>query len=147
MRKNDEPIIVEQTFPLSINTVWKAITEIDQMRQWYFENIPSFEPDVGFETQFNVRCEGRDFLHLWKVTEVVPKQKITYSWKYDSYPGDSFVTFELFEEDNLTTIRLTHQVQESFPEDIPEFAREGCVEGWTYFIRKSLKEYLEKQTK
>ena len=144
MKKNDEPIIVEQTFNTSIDTLWKSITEIDQMRQWYFENIPSFKPEVGFETQFNVHSHDRTFLHMWSVTEVVPMKKLTYNWKYENYPGDSFVVFELFKENNMTKLRLTHQVQESFPEDIPEFSRESCVEGWTFFIRKSLKEFLEK---
>ena len=144
MRKNDEPIIVEQTYNTSIDTVWNSITEINQMRQWYFKNIPSFKPEVGFETQFNVQNQDRNFLHMWKVTEVVPLKMITYNWKYEGYPGDSFVVFELFKQNNLTKLRLTHQVQERFPEDIPEFSRESCVEGWTFFIRKSLKEFLEK---
>ena len=144
MRKNDEPIIIEQTFHRSIETVWNAITVIEQMRQWYFENIPSFEPEVGFETQFNVQSQDRNFLHVWKVTEVVPLKMITYNWKYKGYPGDSYVMFELFKQNNLTKLRLTHQVQESFPEDIPEFARESGVEGWTFFISKRLKEFLEK---
>jgi len=147
MRKNEEPIIIEQTFNSSIDTVWNSITEIDQMRQWYFENIPSFKPEVGFETQFNVESQGRNFLHIWKVTEVVAKKMITYNWKYRNYPGDSFVVFELFKENNMTKLRLTHQVIKSFPEDITEFSRESGVEGWTFFIRKSLKEYLEKYTK
>ena len=144
MRKNDKPIIVEQTFDASIDTVWNSITEIDQMRQWYFENIPSFKPEVGFETHFNVKSQGRNFLHLWKVTGVVPLKMITYNWKYEGYPGDSFVVFELFKQNNLTKLRLTHQVKESFPEDIPEFSRESGIEGWTFFIKKSLKEFLEK---
>ena len=144
MRKNDEPIIIEKTFNTSIETVWYAITELDQMRQWYFENIPSFKPEVGFETQFNVQSGDRNFLHMWKVTKVVPREMITYSWKYGGYPGDSFVVFELFKKNNLTMLRLTHHILESFPEDIPEFNRESCVEGWTFFIRKSLKEFLEK---
>ena len=144
MRINDEPIIVEQTFNKSIDTVWKSITELDQMRQWYFENIPSFKPEVGFETQFSVQSNGRTFLHVWNVTEVVPLKMITYNWKYEGLPGDSFVVFELFKQNNLTKLRVTHQVKESFPEDIPEFSRESGVEGWTFFIRKSLKEYLEK---
>jgi uncharacterized protein YndB with AHSA1/START domain len=143
MRTNDEPIIVEQTFHKSIDTVWNAITEIDQMRQWYFENIPSFKAEVGFETQFNVQSQDRHFLHMWKVTEVVPLKTLTYNWKYEGYQGNSFVVFELFEQNNLTKLRVTHQVLESFPEDIPEFARESGVEGWKYFIRKSLKEFLE----
>ena len=144
MIRNDEPIIVEQTFHASIDTVWKSITEIDLMRQWYFDSIPSFKPEIGFETQFNVESGDKNFLHLWKVIEVVPLKKIAYNWKYDGIPGDSFVAFELFKKNDLTMLRLTHQIMESFPEDIPEFSRENGVEGWTFFIRKSLKDFLEK---
>lgn len=54
MEKNDAPVIVEQSFNTPIEVLWNAITEIDQMRQWLFENIPAFKPEVGFETQFNI---------------------------------------------------------------------------------------------
>ncbi len=75
MKKNDAPIILEQTFNASIETVWNSITEIDQMRKWYFNNIPSFKPEVGFTTQFNIHNDSRDFLHLWKIIEVVSAKK------------------------------------------------------------------------
>jgi len=142
MRDTNKPIIVEQTFTTSISNVWNAITKLDQMRQWYFENIESFEPEVGFETQFNVESQGRNFLHLWTVTEVVQMKKITYNWKYDGYTGDSYVTFELFEEENQTRLQLTHAVIESFPMDVPEFTRASCTAGWNYFIRNRLKEFF-----
>ncbi len=144
MKKIDEPIIVEQTFNVSIEVVWKSITEIDLMRQWYFENIPEFKAEVGFEIQFNVNSQGRDFPHRWKVTEVEPLKKIAYNWKYDGYQGDSLVMFELFKQDNFTKLKLTHTVLESFPDNIPEFKRESGIAGWEYFIKKSLKDYLEK---
>ena len=144
MKNNDEPIIVEQTFNVSIESVWDAITKIDQMRKWYFDNIPSFKPEVGFETQFNVQSQERNFLHIWKVTEVEPMKRITYNWKYENYLGNSFVTFELFKQNNSTKLRLMDKVTESFPQDIPEFLRESGVEGWTFLIKKSLKEFLEK---
>ena len=105
---------------------------------------PSFNPEVGFTTQFNVQSQGKNFLHKWKVMEVVPLKMLAYNWKYEGISGDSFVKFELFEENKLTTLRLTHQVLEDFPDDIPEFSRESGVEGWTFFIRKSLKEFLER---
>ena len=143
MRKNDEPVIVEQTYDTSIDAVWSSITEIDQMRQWYFENIPSFKPEVGFETRFNVQSQDRNFLHMWKVTEVVPLKKIKYKWKFKDYPGDSFVVFELLKQNDMTKLKLTYKVLEDFSEDIPEFRRESGVEGWTFFIRKRLKEFLE----
>lgn len=143
MKKTDDPIIVEQTLSATVDTVWKAITEVDLMRQWYFNNIPSFEPRVGFETQFNVENEGRGFPHLWKVTEVEPLKKLAYDWRFEGYPGDGLVVFELFDENGTTKLRLTNHVLEDFPEDVPEFKRESCIAGWEYFIQKRLKEYLE----
>ena len=91
MKKNEEPIIVEQTFNTSVDAVWNAITEIDQMRKWYFESIPSFEPEAGFETRFNVESQERNFTHLWKVKEAIPGKMITYNWKYEEYPRNSLL--------------------------------------------------------
>ena len=144
MREEEDPIVVEQTYDATIGAVWDAITKVEQMVQWYFKEIPSFKPEVGFETRFEVQGEERNFPHVWKVTEVNPQRMIAYSWKYDGYPGDSVVRFELGGQDQLTKLTLTHRVQESFPEDIPEFARESGIAGWTYFIQSSLKKFLEK---
>jgi len=144
MRNTDEPIIVEQTFDASIGKVWNAITKLDEMKQWFFKEIESFKPEVGFETQFVVQVDDRKFLHLWKLIEVIPMKKITYNWRYDHIPGDSLVMFELLEQNDQTKLKLTHEVIESFPEDIPEFSLESGIEGWTYFIKESLKEYLDK---
>ena len=147
MKTNEEPIIIEQTFNQSVDIVWKAITDIKQMRQWYFDNIPSFKPEVGFETRFNVQSQNRNFPHIWRVTEVIPNKRIKYDWRYDGYPGDSFVLFELFRVNSLTLLRLTHTVKENFPDDIPEFTRESGIQGWTYFIREKLAEFLQKKNK
>ena len=145
MKKTDEPIIVEQIFKSSKSDVWKAITELKQMKQWFFDNIESFKPEVGFETKFIIQNEDRVFPHLWKVTDVEPMSKITYNWKYEGYRGDSYVHFELFKQKLLQTkVRLTHQVIESFPSDVPEFTRDSCIGGWNYFIKQNLKSYLEK---
>ena len=143
MKKTDPPIIVEQKFNISVEKVWEALTNIDLMKQWFFDNIESFEPGVGFTTAFTVKNEDRIFTHLWKLTEVIPLQKITYNWKYKEYPGDSFVTFELSEDKNHVTLKLSTTVVENFPQDIPEFKRESCVGGWNYFVKNRLKNFLE----
>jgi len=144
MRTNEEPIIVEQEMKKSVDIVWSAITDINQMRQWYFDNIPSFKPEVGFETRFMVKSETREFLHIWKVTEVIPQKLIKYNWSYEEYVGDSFVVFELIKQNSSTLLRLSHHVTEDFPDDIPEFTMESGLAGWTYFIKKRLKDFLEK---
>jgi uncharacterized protein YndB with AHSA1/START domain len=145
MKTTDEPVVIEQSFDASSDSVWNALTQIDQMRQWFFDNIPAFEPEVGFETQFNVQSESRNFQHMWKVTEVVPRKMLTYDWQYEEYPGHASVVYELFEENNTTKLRLTLQVREDFPEDIPEFKRESCIAGWKYFLGGNLKAFLEQE--
>ena len=140
-----EPIVVEQTFEVPIEAVWRAITEKEQMCQWFFEAIPEFEPVPGFQTQFNVRAENTDYLHLWRLKEVVPHEKIVYEWRYGGISGDSSVTWELSETTEGTKLKLTHDGIESFPQDDPAFKREVGQAGWDYFVRQSLKNYLERR--
>lgn len=144
MEINAEPVVVEQTFNAPIAAVWKAITDKDQMRQWFFEAMTDFEPECGFETEFSVRCEGRDFPHLWRITEVVPEKRVVYGWRYGGYPGNSTVVWELSEAPNGTKLVLTHAAHETFPQDDPVFSRESCQMGWDYFIRQSLRAFLER---
>lgn len=108
--KEENPIIIEQVFNQNIQTVWNAITQLDQMKQWFFANIPAFEPKVEFETQFNVQAPSRDFLHQWKIIEVIPFKKIVYNWSYENITGQGNVTFELFELENQTKLVLSNKV-------------------------------------
>ncbi len=143
MKATEEPIVVEQTYEnATTEDVWKAITEVDRMQKWYFEQISAFEADVGFETVFDVSCGERNYPHAWKVTEVFPGERIKYDWRFDGYEGDSNVCFEITDTDGGAHLRLTHTTVEDFQEGIPEFSRESCLGGWTYFIQESLKKYL-----
>ena len=141
--KKTEPFIKEVVVKAPVQKVWKAITDKDEMKNWYFD-LDEFRPEVGFEFQFYGGVEDRRYLHLCKITEVIENQKITYSWKYDGYVGESFVTFELFEEGEKTKVRLTHAGVETFPQDNPDFAKENFVEGWNMIIGTLLKNYIEK---
>ncbi|MGP8216948.1 MAG: SRPBCC family protein [Bacteroidia bacterium] len=139
-----EPIIIERTFNAPISAVWKAITDIKEMKKWYF-NVSGFKPELGFEFQFEGRTkENAIKIHLCKVVDVVEGKKIAYSWKYKSHAGISFVTFELFAEGNSTRLRLTHTGIETIAVNGPGFEKENFVQGWTYIIGTSLKEFLEK---
>ncbi len=137
-----EPFVIERIYNVPISLLWKAITDKEEMKQWYF-SLASFKPEVGFEFQFTGGTEDNQYLHLCKVTEVIPGEKITYSWRYDGYEGISFVTFELFEEVGKTRLKLTHAGLETFP-DNPDFAKTNFVAGWTDIVGRSLKEFVEK---
>ena len=123
---------------------WEAALDIeaDRMRGLLLEP-EAFEARVGFETEFTISNEGREFPHLWDVTEVEPGRKIVYGWRFRGYPGHGMVTFELEERGGHTRLTLTNEVLEDFPDDIPEFRRESCLAGWQYLLGQSLKEYLQ----
>jgi len=146
MKRSDEPIIVEQLFDSDQASLWSAITELDQMRQWFFENVPDFKPQVGFSVEFDVDAGGRTFPHHWKITRVEPGKLIEYNWRYGGYTGDAIVIFEVISANGSTLLRLTNIVTEDFQEGIPEFKRESCIGGWTYFIQQRLKTYLKKKS-
>jgi len=142
MNALNDPIIIKQSFDASVESVWSALTNLKEMQQWYFPQLTSFEPKIGFETRFTIEHEGRVFPHIWKITEVDAPHKITYQWTFDGYSGVGLTTFTLEKENGKTNLTIFNPTLEPFPDDIPEFKRESGVEGWNYLIKKSLVEYL-----
>jgi uncharacterized protein YndB with AHSA1/START domain len=137
------PVIIERTFDAPVEKVWTAITDRDEMGKWYFD-LKEFRAEVGFEFRFlSGRDKNNQYLHICKITEVIPEKKISYSWRYGGYEGISYVSFELFAEES-TRVMLTHTGLESFPASNPDLAKENFAAGWEQIIGTSLKEYLEK---
>ena len=136
-----EPLVIERTFDALPARIWQAITNVAEMRRWFFE-LEEFKAEAGFEFRFAVEHAGFNYVHHCKVTKVVPNQTLAFTWRYAGYEGDSLVTFELLAEGKNTRLRLTHTGLETFPQ-IPAFARKNFLGGWTQLIGSSLKDYVE----
>ena len=139
-------IKIEILLNANVEDVWAAITNLDEMKHWYFENIPAFKAEVGFTTLFNIESNGKSFTHIWEITEVKAKKEIKYNWSYKEYQGIGSVSFQLASQGEKTLLILTNEGLESFPQNIPEFTRESCIAGWEFFIKENLPKYLEKKT-
>jgi len=138
-----QPFVIERMYNAPIEKVWNALTDKDQMKKWYFD-LAEFKPVVGFKFQFYGQGhQGEQYLHLCKVTQVVPGKKISYTWSYDKYEGISEVSFELFAEGNKTRLKLTHEGLETFPSNNPDFAKQSFSDGWTMLIGTLLKDFVE----
>jgi uncharacterized protein YndB with AHSA1/START domain len=139
-----QPFVIERTYNAPVEKVWKAITDKDQMKEWYFD-LAEFTPEVGFEFTFVGKGhKGEQYIHRCKILEVIPQKKLTHTWTYENHPGYSTVTFELFSEGAQTRVKLTHTGLESFPQNNPDFAKESFAEGWTELVGKLLRQYVEK---
>ena len=137
---NNKLLLIEQEFNAPIELVWRAITEKELMKKWYFD-ISDFKPEVGCEFQFEGGTEDKRYMHLCEVLEVIPLKKLKYSWKYEGYTGISYVTFELSSVGEKTNVKLIHEGLETFTN--PDFIRGNFAKGWKHLIHESLKEFLE----
>ena len=138
-------IIVKEEFDVPIKNVWNAITNVNEMKEWYYD-IPEFITEVGFKFQFESGPEpDRQYYHLCEIKDVEPGKKISYSWEYDGYPGTSIVLFKLENINGKTALMLEHKGVTSFPSDVPDLAFDNFIEGWNHIIHVSLKEYLEQK--
>ncbi len=138
---NPNIVQLERTFDAPVSVIWKALTDKNEMKKWYFD-LEEFKPEVGFKFSFlaGKDCDNQ-FLHLCEVTEVIPEQKLTYSWAYDGYPGLSHVTFELTPEAGKTHFKLTHLGLETFPQT-EALAISNFRAGWSSFINNKLEQYV-----
>ena len=135
-------VVIERTFDAPVARVWDALTEVNQMRHWYFD-LKEFRAEVGFEFDFTVEHNGNTYRHLCRIIGAVPQKKIAYTWSYDGHEGESVVTFALSAGGEKTRLRLTHEGLETLP-DRPELARANFEAGWTS-ISADLQQYVERQ--
>lgn len=139
------PLIVQCNLHAPEETIWKALTENDQMKKWYFD-IQDFKAIAGFEFNFTAGSDQKKYVHLCKVTDVIPGKKLAYTWKYKDYPGNSLVTFELSPEGDSTQIKVIHEGLETFP-GTGDFSTDSFKKGWTQILCSNLKNYVENKSK
>ena len=133
----EQPLIMERTLTAPATEVWKALTDPETMRKWYFD-MDGFKPEVGTEFTFAGEKDGVKKVHLCQVKEVIPNKKISYSWRYKDHEGSSLLTFELFDEGDNTRLKLTHAGLETFK----VFTKQNFQDGWNHFINTALVKFL-----
>ncbi len=137
-------VFLSETINAPVEKVWRALTDVDQMRQWYFPMLETFKPVKDFETSFNVHHNDKDFPHVWKVTDAIENKLIAYDWRFDGFPGNSHLTFELTDQGASTILNIKHSGLDSFRPDLhPDLSAENFKEGWQQLVQ-ALKNFAEK---
>lgn len=140
-----QDFVIERRYAAPVEVVWQAITDPMAIKEWFMP-FEGFAPQPGCKFQFTATDNDNvSWLHRCVVTEVVPQQKLAYTWSYDGQPGDTLVAMELFAEGEQTRLKLTHSGLDTLPA-LPAFARENFAAGWTELIGSLLKDYVERRT-
>lgn len=134
-------IVVDEVFPHTLDVVWKTLTAPGMMGRWLRMEPTGFEPVVGtrFTYQTTPAGEWDGVIHC-QVLEVVPNQRLAYSWK-GGHEGntdygarlETVVTFVLTAVENGTRLRMVHSGFE-----LPKngYAFRNMSEGWIKVIEK-----------
>jgi uncharacterized protein YndB with AHSA1/START domain len=108
-------IVVEETFAHAPETLWKVLTTGALIGRWLMAPT-GFEPVVGKRFTFQTKAAGGwDGVIHCQVLEVIPHERIAYSWKggHEGNAGygsllDTVVTWTLSRTANGTHVRLVH---------------------------------------
>lgn len=138
-----QPIIVEQKINAPVYKVWRALTDKTEMQIWYFD-IFDFELQTGKIFNFYEPGEEKKYHHQGEILEIVPNEKLKYSWAYPEFSDKkTTVTWELKPDENGTLVKLIHEDIDHFNDLGDHFSQESFTEGWNGILRESLKPYLE----
>jgi uncharacterized protein YndB with AHSA1/START domain len=125
-------------FPHPNETVWEYLTKPELLEQWLMKN--DFQPVVGHDFQFRTNpIPGLDFDGIChcKVLEIVPFQKLSYSWKAGSGNGefslDTLVVWKLVSNDKGTDLFLEHS---GFGKTEHANFFPGMTDGWLKNVQK-----------
>ena len=118
----------------------KYLTQLEHIREWFFNKLRSLEAVSGFKTSFAFLYYNKIFTHQWEVRNILPQERLCLGLKYKEYPGDSEAIFEISSSPKGSIQKLTAKILESFPA-LEEFSRESMQSGWTDLIQTRLKVY------
>jgi uncharacterized protein YndB with AHSA1/START domain len=128
-----------------IERAWKAVTEPEQLTQWYATNYSWEIPTLAVGAR--IRFHNSDTEALGAAIEVVdPPREFTVRWDPSAHYGVVLVTsFRLAEENGGTRVTIYESGYESVPADERQEWIDATGVGYAMSV-ENLKAHLEGQT-
>ena len=137
-------VVIKQRVNAPVDKVWKAITDISLMKDWYFD-IADFSTDLNSEFSFYGNEENNKHQHHGEILEVIPKEKLKHTWSYPQITKDkTIVKWNLQDEGDKTLVILTHKGLENFEHLGENFSKDSFDKAWTEIVSIKLKNFIEK---
>lgn len=133
-------------YPHPVEVIWECLTNPELLKQWSLSS-GDFKAEPGFkwmETQSPRPKMNWDGKMYFEVLEVVPLQKLSYSFKGGPRPGelslDSIVTWTLHPKDGGTELHLVHSGFQGARGMLTSFIMEI---GWKKKVARKFQKTLE----
>lgn len=145
-QEKEHPIHLEKEVDASPAKVWKALTNQEDLKEWYFDFEGRFRAEPGQEFTWEAGpSDDKMWLHKARVIDVVPDQKLSHTWEYLGYSGQAILTWKLKElPGGKTLINTRFEFTEPFDPSEKALRRKNFMEGWKHIVLHSLPEYLQR---
>ena len=129
MNQSPKKLVIKRLLKRDRREVFSALTDPIKMAQWFY-GMETGQAKVTMDLcpggkylieMFNE--EGQNHQAHGTYLEIVPPERLVFTWTSEGFATDSKVTIELFERGEWTELVLIHEL----PEDMIEPHRQG----WT----------------
>ncbi|MEP6829365.1 MAG: SRPBCC domain-containing protein [Rhizomicrobium sp.] len=140
VKSDTHAIVIDEIFPHSPATIWKALTASDLIGRWIMMTPTGFAPMVGKQFTFQTTCaDDWDGVIRCEVLEAVANERLAYSWKSGVATNvgygavmNTVVTWTLTPSKSGTRLRLVHS---GFVLPRNEGAYRNMGEGWKRIVK------------
>ncbi|MFT7614388.1 MAG: hypothetical protein ACI9J3_003370 [Parvicellaceae bacterium] len=136
-----DSIIKEAMFNHPIETVWKAISQANEISTWFIQ--ADFKPEKGYKYTFTASEEKGCLTITGEVLEASP-YVLTYTWVVQDSDTITTVKWLLAPKDGQTSLQLEHSGISDYPGESAVAFFESFNGGWDDCVSQ-LSKYLIKE--
>ena len=127
MKEQITKLVIKRLLKADRKRVFSALTDPQKMTQWFYgmetgQARVTCDLRVGGKYSIEMVNEEQTCVPGGEYLEIVPPEKLVFTWSVDGLVEDSKVTIELFERGKQTELVLTHE--------LPEEVSEPHAQGW-----------------
>jgi uncharacterized protein YndB with AHSA1/START domain len=128
MKPPPHKLVIKRILSAPRERVFSALTDPAKMAKWFLgmetgQAKVASDFRVGGKYSVEMSNSEETCVPSGEYLEIVPPEKLTFTWSLDGVVKNSKVTIELLAQGNKTELVLTHEL----PEDISELHRKGWL--------------------
>jgi uncharacterized protein YndB with AHSA1/START domain len=126
MKQPTKKLVVKRLLKADRSRVFSALTDPAKMAQWFYgmetgQARVTCDFRVGGKYSIEMSNDEQQCVPTGEYLEIIPPEKLVFTWSVDGLVKNSKVTIELFEKGNHTEFVLTHEL----PPDVSELHQHG----------------------
>ncbi|MDC8004354.1 SRPBCC domain-containing protein [Aureisphaera galaxeae] len=122
-----DSISKEVTFNHPIDTIWKAITQAEEISTWFIQ--ADFKAEPGYQYTF-VASEENNCTNITGEVKAANPYTLVYTWIVENTDVETTVTWQLETTENGTLLRLEHSGISNYSGDTALTMFTSYSNGW-----------------